>query len=137
MAFATTSDIATRLGRSLTAAEAAMAQQVIDLVTGMIVTAAGQDDAWAAGLDPIPAYYKALCIDRVMRVGVNPELVQSMTEQLGSHSTTRTFPRDAAGGVFLTDQELLLVSRFAGSPSSGSARTESLVHDVYVTEATE
>lgn len=128
MAFATTTDVAIRLGRDLTTAEAAMAEQVIELVTGLIADAAGQAAAWAAALDPVPAYYRALCIDRVLKVGTNPNLVQSMSEQLGAYSKTKTFPRDITG-VFLTEQEERLC-RQAVFGAAGSFRPRSVVDDL-------
>lgn len=115
MAFATTGDVATRLGRALTTAETAMAAQVIELVTGEIALVLGEDAAWAEALTPVPAYFKGLCIDKVLKVGTNPNLVQSISEQLGAHATSKTFPQ-GVGGVALTPDEIRQVRRvYSGS----------------------
>lgn len=116
MAFATVDDIQVRLGRAPTEAEAAMAEQGIEIVTGLIADVVGETDAWAENLDPVPAYYRLLCIEKVLKVGANPALVQSITEQLGSFATTKSFPRYEEMGFGLTDAERRQIKRvYAGS----------------------
>jgi hypothetical protein len=129
MALATTTDVETRLGRSLTAAEEAMAEQVLELVEGMILEITGADEP-----SPVPLYYKALCIEKVIMVGTNPNGLASESETLGAHSHSRTFQRASDIGVFLTDSEERTIRRIANNKVSGSSRPHSLPHDVYVTE---
>lgn len=130
MAFATPTDVATRLGRSLTAAESAMAEQVIDDVSGLILEIDGraEDD-----IDPTPAYYRALCVAKTLQVGANPSGLASHAESLGAYSETKTFPRSLDGAdIFLTEREEQVIRRIAGSVS-GSSYPRGMPHE-FVTE---
>lgn len=106
MAFATTADVATRLGRALTAAEQAMAQQVIDSVTAQISAVVNEGSEWATALDPVPEVFKSLCIEKVIYIGSNPNGIASESETLGAYTHSQTFPRSMDSyGVLLTDEE--------------------------------
>jgi hypothetical protein len=132
MAFATSDDVATRLGRDLTQAEVDMVDLVIEIVTGLIADAAGQTAAWAAALTPVPAYYKALCIEKAIVVGSNPNQLVSLQKQLGAYMSDKTFRPTT---LFLTAEEEARILKFVpGVAVSGSARVPSLLHDVYVRE---
>ena len=65
--FATADDVATRLGRSLTAAEVLFCQAVIEDVTGLICDAVGEPRTWADSLSPVPGTLRTLCIEKTLR----------------------------------------------------------------------
>lgn len=112
MPFATVEDVVVRLGRALTADEAAMAQQVIDSVTGQIIDTLKEDQEWADALDPVPVVFKTLCIEKVIAVGSNPQGLDSRTETLGAYShTERYVGGEYVGAVLLTDEERRCIRR--------------------------
>jgi hypothetical protein len=123
MAFATAEDVAVRFGRDLTDAETAMVEQVIELVTGMIADVVGEDAAWAAALDPVPAAYKALCIEKAISVGTNPGGLRSASEVLGAYQRSETFGDET--GLCLTDYERKQILRVARGGSFQSVTLES------------
>lgn len=129
MAFATKDDVATRLGRELTDDEQVTAAAVIATVEGLIVEVSG-----LAPPDPVPVYYKALCVEKAIGVLANPQNVASQSEQLGDYQHSETFPRALDDGVFLTDREEMTVRRIANGIVSGSSRARALPHDVFVIE---
>lgn len=136
MAFASTDDVAVRLGRDLTEAEAAMAEQVIGLVTGAIVDAVGKDADWADALDPIPATFQAMCIDKVIAVGSNPQGLAGESETLGHHTHSKTYRWASEGGgasvVALTDAEKLIVRRIVWGTTTSAGRTgPAILDDLY------
>lgn len=126
MAFATADDVATRLGRALTAAEIALSEYVIASVTGQIVTIAGRDAAWATALTDVPPIVKALCVEKAIAVGSNPSGLQAHSEQLGQASENKTFRRRDLPEILLTPEEELLVTE-ALYGSGGSVPVESAV----------
>lgn len=126
MAFATYSDVQTRLGRDLTTAEQGAATAVIATVEGLIVEVSGE-----AAPTSVPAYYKALCVEKALNVISRPEPAIA-SDTLGDYSVT--FTRDDDLGVFLTEREEFTVRRIANNAVSGSSRPHALPHDVYVTE---
>jgi len=128
MAFATADDVAVRLGRDLTTAEEAMVEAVIEGVQGMIALAAGKDDDWADDLDPVPAYFKMLVVEKALIVGTNPNGLRSEAKTLGAVERSRVF-RDA--GVFLTDDEEDRVRVIVGGTDRATFRVPSLVTDLY------
>lgn len=129
MAFATTDDVATRLGRDLTVAEDAFAEQVIEDVQGLILEIAG-----TAEPSPVPTYYKALCVSKVIALGANPTGLASESETLGAHTYSKTFPRSMDGlDVFLTEHEEYTVRRIANNAVSGSSHPDAIPH-AFVTE---
>jgi hypothetical protein len=124
VAFASTQDVADRLGRDLTAGEETSVDLLIELVTGVIAEAAGEDDAWAAALSPVPVVIKAVTVEVVCRGLANPNSLESLQETLGQHNYSARF-REA--GLWLTDHEERLVRRAAGTSMSGSALVKSIV----------
>lgn len=106
MAFATSDDVAVRLGRVLTEPEIAMVDYVIEQVTGLIVDAVDRDAEWAEELDPVPAALKGLCVEKAIAIGSNPNGVASESKQLGSFQHSKTFPRSQDIGLFLDDEEI-------------------------------
>lgn len=110
MAFATTSDVATRLGRTLTVAEQAQVSAVLDIVDGLLRDAVSKDSAWTPS--PVPAVLEELSIQKAVSVVSNPTNLASESKNLGSYSHSQTFQRSQDGGIFLTDAEARL-ARFA------------------------
>lgn len=130
MAFATSEHVATRLGRDLTAAEQELVEQVIGDVAGLIAAAVGKTEAWAAALDPVPVYFRALCIEKAISIGSNPANLAAQTKQIGSYSIGETFRRSDAAAIFLTPGEERAVRRAYYGASSASARIGSIADDV-------
>lgn len=128
MPLATSTDIATRLGRALTAGEDAAAEMLIDAVQANIADAADCDSDWIAGLDPVPKLLRAICIEKVCVALANPQGLASMQEQLGQHSTSVRFRDD---GLLLTDREERLVRGAVHGATSGSTRVESVIDEIH------
>lgn len=104
-AFATVAQVAQRMGRTLTSAEEAQAGQLLADATSLIADAVGQDDDWAASLDPIPARLRVTCIEVAVRVLQNPLGVHSQTERLGEYQRSHTYPGTDAASLYLTADE--------------------------------
>lgn len=119
--FATTADVATRLGRALTADETAKVTALIASATALIATTARQSDEWASTLSPVPEILKSVTVEVVHRVLTNPTGASSLTEQLGSYQHGENYRSDMTG-LSLTRDERRLVRRAAG----WSARTVTL-----------
>lgn len=124
MAFATTTDVGDRLGRTLTAGEETTVDLLLDLATAVIAEGAGQDDDWAAALTPVPTVLKAICIELTCRALANPNGLDSLAESIGQANYSARFREY---GLWLTDYEERLVRRAAGSSQSGSALVKSIV----------
>lgn len=135
VAFATADDVATRLALDLSDEQEAAAAFVIEIVTGLIAELAGESPASAEALDPVPAYYRALCVEKAVGAIANPENLAATSESLGAYSRSATFPRSQDVGIFLTEYEEQMVRRIANNKVSASTRTHSLLHDAYVKEA--
>lgn len=127
MPFATPADVATRLGRALSAAEQVLATQVIESVTGQIADAVDRDAAWAAALDPVPKTLKTLCVEKVIIVGTNPNGLAAESEDLGAHSYSRTFQRSNDVGIFLTENEKRLAREAVYGTLAGSSSPRSMI----------
>lgn len=91
MAFATYSDVATRMGVTLTSAQQAQATAVIAMVEDLIAEAVYQDSDWADELDPIPATLTNICVEKAILSLANPKGLESETETLGAYSHTERF----------------------------------------------
>lgn len=130
MAFATTTDVETRLGRGLTSAESALAAAVITSVEGLIAEALGKDQDWIDALDPVPTTLSQLCIEKAVALITNPEGAASVSETLGAYSNSTTFPRAADIGIFLSRDEVARVRQAVSGLSRGTARQASVVDDV-------
>lgn len=127
MAFATTEDIATRLGRTLNAVEAATTSMLLDHATGLILNALGKTT-----LSPTPVVVWSVCVEAVTRVLLNPAGVRSESETLGAHSHSASFtaPMGALGALQLTQEEELRVRRAVFGTNTGSARPGGIIDDV-------
>lgn len=127
MAFATATDVSDRLMRALTAAETTAAEAAIETVTGLIADAASRDGDWAADLDPVPETLRALCVEKAVGVIVNPANAASESKDLGAASLSRTFPRSADGGIFLTEAEERRVTWSVYGSNSASSTPRSVM----------
>lgn len=131
-AFATVTDIATRLGRTLSDADRAMVELLLEAATSIIAEAAGKDDDWAAALSPVPRVLRFVCVEVVTRAMANPEGLARIQEQLGAYQYGKSFREAAAGGgLLLTPTEELLVRRAVHGRLSASVKTESLADELY------
>lgn len=104
MAFATHSDVATRLRRTLTSDEQTQATAVIATVQSLITDEVDRDSDWATALSPVPAALKELCVAKAAAILSNPTPGVVASESLGEHSVTYARSSDE-GGIFLTDAE--------------------------------
>ena len=131
MAWPTHTDIATRLGRSLTTAEQAQADLLLEQAIAAIADACGKDDDWSDNLTPIPAALAGVVIEVVARTLAVPIGVRSTSETLGQHSYSEAYPDQLAGGLQLTDVEVRRVRRIVFGSNSATTRPESILDDVF------
>lgn len=128
--FCTPADIQTRLGRDLTDTEAETVAMFCELVTDEMAAVAAQDADWPATLDPIPVPLRAIAIDVVSRVMVNPQGYSSTSETLGAYSYTQRYGSDTgngvAGGLTLTSAEARRVRRAAFGAGVASIEVASI-----------
>ncbi len=103
--FATLDQVALVLGKTtaseFTAAQAAQAAMLLELVTGTMVGGLGKTDEWAQALSPIPPIVRSVClavVARVMRPAMqNPDGVSSQSETLGAYSHTTRYGENGGG----------------------------------------
>lgn len=131
MAFAAHSDVATRLGRDLTSKEQSQATAVIATVEGLIAEAVGRDTNWAAGLSPVPATLKTLCVEKAVLAIVNPHAVASQTESLGEYSRAEVFPRSSDVGIQLSHDEGMRCRAAVYGSNVAAPRVGGILDDVY------
>jgi hypothetical protein len=129
--FATLAELMTVLGwESLTAAQSAQGQMLLELGTDLIVEAVDRDIAWAASLNPIPRRLRAVCLAYASRVLRNPMAASSLSESLGAYSHTTRFESGSGsvpvGGLELSEAEVRLCRRAVLGGLSGSACVPSL-----------
>ena len=129
-AFATAADVGTRLLRELTDAEEAAVELVLDDITSQIIAEVGRDEDWANELDPVPAYLKAICVEKAISAIANPSNLASSSETLGAHSFSQTFPRAGDGGAILSDDECRRVREAVYGSGIASPRMESVLDDI-------
>lgn len=126
MTFATSSDVETRLGRSLTTAEKATAEAVITTVTGLIVDVVDRDSDWAEALDPVPEALKAICVEKARQEIANPTGVRSESETLGAYQHSQTYRDSSETAVFLTPFEERQVQRAVYGKNAASSSPRAL-----------
>jgi hypothetical protein len=129
MAFASAEDVATALGRDLTADEAAQVAFLLDLATGVIAAAADKSDAWAATYSPVPEILRGYAIRLALNGMTNPTGLVSTSETLGQYSNSQRFS-EAGGAMTLTDLDERVIRRAVFGTNSGSAKTESLATEL-------
>ncbi len=127
--FATRGDVETRLGKSLTTAEADQVDLLLVLATGAIAEACDKDLEWANTLDPVPTMLRILCIEVTARVVLNPGALKSGSESLGAYSRSGTYA--TSGQIELTDHEERLARRAVFGSNSASSRPASTATEVY------
>lgn len=131
MALATHNDVEIRLGRSLTTAEQATAEQAIETATGLVADCVDRSVDWVDQLDPVPPALRGICVERAVAIIANPTGLHSESETLGSHTHSQTHRRPPEGGVFpLTAVEERMVSRAIFGTTAGSAPAESVINRV-------
>lgn len=138
VAFATVDQVERRIGRDLTATERIQTGQLLVDATSLIADAIDRDEAWAAALDPIPARLRVTCVEACIRVLQNPRGVRSQQQALGQYSHSESFNGDTAtgtSGLALTEREERACRKAVYGKGTASPRVPSIVHDVYVTEA--
>jgi hypothetical protein len=106
MAFATTTDVGNRLGRTLTTDETGQATALLDLIALEIEDACGKD---ASTVSPEPPILKLVSIEATVRAIANPVGIKTESETLGAHSYSATFP--TTDGLLLTSTERSLVRK--------------------------
>lgn len=129
MSFATSQDIGARLGRDLAVDEQSAVELVIEIVSGQIADAVDRDDEWADALDPVPAVFRAICIEKAVSALTNTENLASLSRTLGKSSISKTFPRSADGGILLSEYEERLVRRAVVAGVAGP-RIGSVLDDI-------
>jgi len=129
LAFATSADVATRLGRALTEAETAQIDGALGDVAQLIRQAGGKAADWMPATT-VPRLLRSLSIEKAIGVIVNPHNLASESEQLGAYQHSQTFPRSADIGIFLSDDERRQVRRAIYGTNAASVRPPSLVDDL-------
>jgi hypothetical protein len=128
MAFASTNDIADRLGRDLSAGEE---QSVTLLLEGAQAIIEDHAQKAEADMAEVPGILRFVAIELVCRALANPNQLASLSEGLGQHNYTARF-RDT--GIWLTKAEELLVSRAVHGTTTASVAIEAHqveeVHDL-------
>ena len=127
MAWPTNADIATRLARTLTAAEETQADLLIEQATAAIADACGKDDTWSAALTPIPAALAGIVIEVVVRTMSAPAGLRA--QSLGQWS--ESYPDQLAQGLALTDVEERRVRRIVFGTNAGSSTPSSVLDELY------
>lgn len=125
MAFATSTDVARRLGRDLTSSEEDQVELLLDLATAAIANAADLTDAEAS--TPVPTVIRGFCIELTCRALANPSGLFSKSETIGSYSYTQNFNRDVSSAMALSDVEVLVIRRTLLGSNAGSARAENVL----------
>lgn len=131
MAFATAEDVATRLARTLSDAETASAELLVDLASEVIAAACDTSvDALSAEDTPV---LRVVCVELACRALANPENVAGKSEALGAYNYSKTFRgvADASTALALTETETNLVRRAVFKLLSGSSRPESTSDELY------
>jgi hypothetical protein len=136
--FCTPVDVATRLGRDLTAAEAPMVAMLCELATDTIAAVVDLDEAWVAELTAVPRILRILAIELVKRSMTNTAnptgALESTSETIGAYSYTERFrdtagsASDGAGGAMtLSDAEVRMARKAVWGTNSASAGLASAV----------
>lgn len=121
MAFATTSDVAARLGRALTSAEEDQAEALLDAAQATIEVVI---DRAEADLDTVPDVCGSVCVSMVLRGMANPHGFASDTESLGAYSKSQTYGRDSGSELTPTQAETLILRRAVYGKTTASSKME-------------
>jgi hypothetical protein len=128
MPLATTAEVATRMGRALTAAEQATAAQLLATLDAIVVEEAGKTLDWLEDLEEVPLQLQQLAIEKVKALLENPQGLAAESKGLGQYTRSRTYRRQGDGGgeLWLTPAEGSLVRRVVwgqGAPASSTPRS--------------
>ena len=121
MAFATTADVAARLGRALTTAEDDQAESLILAAQATIEVVIGRAEA---DLTTVPAACEHVCVSMVLRGMANPYGFASDTESLGAYTKSQTYGRDGGTDLTPTQSETLILRRAVYGTTTGSSKAE-------------
>jgi hypothetical protein len=108
MAFATSTDVATRLGRDLTAAETTSLGFLLDAATEVICAYLDRE---YEQIDPVPPVLNGICVSMILRALANPSGLASRSETLGAYSHSENFRRDTGSDLSMTPTERDLARR--------------------------
>ena len=133
MAFATTNDVAARLGRDLSVGEQATVTALLDGATAFITASLGLSDDWADALSPVPRVVETMTVELTVRSLANPNGLKSLSENLGQFSYTAQFNNGDGSSTLLTmtKTEELLIRRAIFGRISASPHTESVLDDIH------
>lgn len=133
MAFATTDDVAARLGRYLTIEETARAAALVEAASAAIEVVIGraQDD-----MDDVPASLQHICVSMTLRALDNPYGFASNSESLGAYSSSQTYNREG-GGFLPTQAETQLIRRAVYGTNTGSSRQDATLLEEAIAESIE
>lgn len=126
MAFAYPSQLAARLGVTLTSAQEEQAEAALDAATALV---AAELDATEDDIDPVPDVIKHTTITVALRIYSNPTGAANSSERLGEFQHSAGYARE--GSPELTKTESLIVRRAWFGRTSGSSRPEGNVEEVY------
>jgi len=124
--YATTDDIAARLGRTLTDQETTSYGSIIEAVSAEIDVALGL----AKTLADVPPAVKGVTVTASIRAAANPSGAARVAETIGALSRSETFPRSGDGSTLLTITEERLVRRAIYGKTTGSPRIGSVLDDI-------
>lgn len=122
--FASTDCVATRLGRTLSDAEEAMAEEFLLAATAVVAAECDKDDDWAASLSPVPELLRSVVCSLATREFANPQSVESYQESLGAYSYSQRF-NASRGTLMLTEVERLLIRRAVYGSNAATTRPDS------------
>jgi hypothetical protein len=109
--FCTPADIATRLARDLTTAEASTVEMLCELVTTEIAAAADKAADWPASLTEIHPTLRTIAVEVVARTMRNPDGFSSTSETLGAYTYTQRYGDEGIGGGHVGDLALTAAER--------------------------
>jgi hypothetical protein len=106
MAFAETSDVVARIGRSLSTAEETKYAAALEDAQALLEVAIDRTETEMETASPA---LRGICVSVAMRIASNPHGMARHTQALGAFSETKSF--QAEGAITLTEQEELLARR--------------------------
>ena len=127
--YATTSEVAARLGRGLTAQETTSYGSILEAVSDEINTLLDLTDDLAVA----PAALKGVTVTAAIRAAANPEGVASRSETLGRYQHSETFPRSSDSATLLTGSEIRLLRKAFYGSTINAPRVGSVLDDIYPT----
>jgi len=128
VAFASADDVAARLGRgTLTAAETAQAELLLDLAAAAIEAATERTETQIRAITPLPPILRVVSIELAVRAMTNPAGLSSRSETVGGASVSERYRDNPGGDLYLNDRETTLVREAVLGPLSGTALVKGTV----------